>query len=183
MTSKFLSILTFALAASVLPAHATAISLTLLSPASGDFDVAVQLTGVFDSHPGDAVAAFGFNVVTDPAFLSFTGETIGPLFDDFSGIFGPSPQVAGTATSGFLASGDFTEPLVLAILHFHAVGQGSTSIGIATDLSDPNQGLLYLSATDPLNATTTVNVVPEPATFLLGGLALLLTARLRIHAR
>src|ERR1700747_1062808 len=124
MNSKSLSLAALALA-SMLPAQAATISInTLSSPVAGSsFDVAVQLTGVFDTHPGDALAGFGFDVVIgDPSLLSFTGETIGGLFNDFSGVFGPSPQVAGIASSGFLAAGDFTEPLTLATLHFQALG-------------------------------------------------------------
>ena len=62
MTSRLLSLAALALAASVLPAGATTILLnTPSSPAPGSsFDVTVQLTGVFDTHPGDALAAFGF---------------------------------------------------------------------------------------------------------------------------
>ena len=169
-----------ALAAAVLPARATTILLnTPSSPAPGSsFDVTVQLTGVFDTHPGDALAAFGFDIVIgSPASVSYTGETIGALFTDASGLFGPSPEVAGFATAGFLQAGDFTEPLTLATLHFQAGAPGFSSIGITTDLEDPNQGLLYLTAgADPLDASTTVTVAatttPEPGTAVFGGLAL-----------
>ena len=50
------------------------------------------------------------------------------------------------------------------------------SIGITTNLADPNQGLLYLTASaDPLNASSNANVtaaIPEPDTSILAGLAL-----------
>lgn len=180
MISKLLSLATLALAATVLPAGAATITLdTPASTASGSsFDVTVQVTGVFDTHAGDALAAFGFDIVIgDPSSVSYTGETIGALFTDVSGVFGPSPQVAGVATAGFLEAVDFTEPLTLAILHFQAGAPGSSSIGITTDLDDPNQGLIYLTAgADPLDASTRVTVseaaTPEPGTMILGGLAL-----------
>lgn len=147
------------------------------SPEAGSsFDLVVQLTDTFDTHPGDAIAAFGFDVVIgNPALVSYTGETIGSDFEDFSGLFGPSPEVAGIATVGFLEAGDFTEPLTLAILHFQALAPGDTTIGIATDLTDPNQGLFYLTAgADPMNVATnvTVNLVatPEPGGMYLAGL-------------
>ena len=180
MTLKSISLAALVLAASVLPASATTIALVTPSAlaAGSSFDVAVQLTGVFDTHPGDALAAFGFDVVVgNPSDVSYTGETIGTLFTDVSGLFGPSPQVAGFASAGFLQAGDFTEPLTLAILHFTAIAPGGSSIGIATDLADPNQGLLYLTAgADPLNDSTSVsvNAVPEPATAIPGGLAMAL---------
>ena len=180
MKANFLTLTALALAASVLPAEATTI--TLNTPGSvtagSSFDVTVQISDVFQTHPGDALAAFGFNVVVgNSSIFSYTGETIGPLFDDFSGIFGASPQVAGIATAIFLAAGDFTEPLTLATLHFTALTSGSASIGISTDLSDPNQGLFYSTAgADALNGSVRVvsaaAAVPEPASFLLGGLGL-----------
>ena len=180
MTSRLLSLAALALAASVLPAGATTILLnTPSSPAPGSsFDVTVQLTGVFDTHPGDALAAFGFDIVIgNPSSVSYTGETIGALFTDVSGAFGPAPQVAGFATAGFLQAGDFTEPLTLATLHFQAGAPGSSTVGISTNLNDSNQGLLYLTAgADPLDASTRVTVsetaTPEPGTTILGGLAL-----------
>lgn len=179
MTSKLISLAALALAASVLPAGAATILLnTPSSPAVGSsFDVTVRLTGVFTTHPGDALAAFGFNVVIgNPSRVSYTGETIGALFTDVSGVFGPSPQVAGFATAGFLQAGDFTEPLTLATLHFRANALGLSTIGIATDLTDPNQGLLYLTASaDSLNASSSANVtaaVPEPDTTIFVGLGL-----------
>jgi hypothetical protein len=188
MTSKLLTFAAFVLAVSVLPARASTIVLTASgsqTPGSS-FDVTVELTDVFGSHPGDALAAFGFDVVIgDTSVVSFTGETIGPLFDDVSGLFGPSPQVAGFATAGFLTASDFTDPLILATLHFNALTGGSSSIGINTDLSDPNQGLLYLTAgADPLDASTraSISAVPEPSTAVFGGLtlaSLLLYRRLR----
>ncbi|MEP7353178.1 MAG: PEP-CTERM sorting domain-containing protein [Acidobacteriota bacterium] len=47
-----------------------------------------------------------------------------------------------------------------------------STIGVTTDLSDPNQGLLYLTdGADALAATTSVSVgggaTPEPGTVLL----------------
>ena len=179
MTSKLISLAALALATYALPAGAATILLnTPSSPALGSsFDVTVRLTGVFTTHPGDALAAFGFNIVIgNPSRVSYTGETIGTFFTDVSGVFGASPQVAGFATAGFLQAGDFTEPLTLAILHFRANALGVSTIGIATDLTDPNQGLLYLTASaDPLNASSSANVtaaVPEPQTTIFIGLGL-----------
>src|SRR5215471_1098230 len=111
------------------PARAETLSLAGPSTVSGPFDLTVNLTHVFDTHDPatDAFLGFGFQVAFDPAILSFVSQTPGPLFNDFSGAF-PGTQVAGLASSIFLSPGDFTEPLILAVLHFNVVGSGPTSV-------------------------------------------------------
>ena len=178
MTSKLLTLAVLGMAAVAVSAHGESLTLAgSLSPAAGSsFDLVVQLTDAFDTHPGDGIAAFGFDVVIgDLSLISYTGETIGGDFDDVSGVFGPSPQVAGFVTAGFLEEGDFTEPLTLATLHFQSLGPGTTTVGISTDLTDPNQGLLYLLAgADAMNVTANVTTsgaaAPEPGGVYLGGL-------------
>jgi hypothetical protein len=178
MTSKYLTLAAVALAAAVLPAQAATISLIAPSSvlAGSSFDVIVQITGVFDSYPTDAVSSFGFNVdAGDPALVTYTGATAGGLFDDYSWLFAGSPQVVGIPSAGYLEASGFIEPLILATLHFEALAQGVTTIGITTDVSNlsTNQGLYYSDAGNvSLDATTSVNVTPEPGTVLLGGLAL-----------
>jgi hypothetical protein len=117
------------------PAGAETLSLAGPSAVSGPFDLTVNLTNVFDTHDPatDAFLSFGFNVAFDPAILPFTGDTPGPLFDDFSDLF-PGTQVTGLASSILLGPGDFAEPLILAVLHFNVVGSGSTSVNIAATL-------------------------------------------------
>jgi hypothetical protein len=178
MTQKLPVVFALALAASLVPAQASVISLNLLStPQVGSsFDVAVQLTGAFSSNPGDAISSYGFNVtVGNPAVVSYTSETSGGLFTNLSGIFGPTPQVAGFATSGFLEAGDFTEALTLAVLHFFLKSPGSSTISISADLADLNQGLYYLDAGQTaVSASTTVGTgaaTPEPGTILFGSVA------------
>jgi hypothetical protein len=82
------SLLLFALSSAAFLAPAGAETLTLSGPATanGPFDVAVNLTNVFDTHDPatDAFVGYGFNVSFDPAILSFLSETPGPLFDDLS---------------------------------------------------------------------------------------------------
>jgi hypothetical protein len=153
-------------AASLVPARAESFELSAPASASGAFDVSVNVTGVFDPpHDGDFLLGYGFNVSFDSSILSYIGETPGALFDDLSGI--PGAQVAGVASNILLAPGDFTEPLNLAILHFDVIGVGTTSIGITGDISDPNGGLIYLSDSDPISATTVVSAVPEPRSWVL----------------
>lgn len=165
-------------AISVTPALAD-IQLSAPSTATGSFDVVVEASNVFAApHDADFLLGYGFNVSFDNALLQFTGETAGPLFDDLSPL--PGADVAGVATAILLGPGDFTEPLELAVLHFNVVGSGVTSIGISGDPSNLNGGLLYLSGSDPISAstrlTTSAVATPEPGTALLlfgalGGLA------------
>jgi hypothetical protein len=153
-------------AASLVPARAESFGLSAPSSASGAFDVFVNVTGVFDPpHDADSLLAYGFNVSFDSSILSFLGETPGSLFTDLSPI--PGAQVAGIATAVLLNPGDFTEPLNLAILHFDVIGVGTTSIGISGGISDPNEGLIYLSGSDPISATTSILATPEPGSWSL----------------
>jgi hypothetical protein len=150
-----------AFAASLVPARAESFGLSAPVSASGTFDVLVNVTGVFDSpHDSDFLLGYGFNVSFDSSVLSYLGETPGALFDDLSGI--PGAEVAGVASAVLLGPGDFTEPLNLATLHFNVVGAENTSISITGDISDPNEGLIYLSSSDPISATTSLSAVPEP---------------------
>ena len=146
------------------------IQLSAPSTATGSFDVLVEATNVFAApHDADFLLGYGFNVTFDSSLLQFTGETAGALFDDLSPL--PGAEVAGVATAILLGPGDFTEPLELAVLHFKVVGSGATSIGITGDPSDPNEGLVYLSGSDAISAstrlTTSAVATPEPGTALL----------------
>lgn len=167
--------LLFFLGAVLTPAYAEVISLVAPATTTGPFDVTVRLTNVFDVHDPvlDGFVGYGFNVTYDPGVFLLTGETPGAYFDDFSGI--PGAQVAGLVSAPwfFLGPLDFTEPLILATLHFDVVGSGSSTIAIAGDPNvDLNQGLIYLSGADALSASAEVGAVPEPGSLLLfaGGL-------------
>lgn len=160
-----------------------------LSPGS-PYDVVVQAANVFAGRaPGDLVEGFGFNVtIANPSLFKYTGETAGALFTDLSGVFAGNPMVAGVATNPVgIGPADFTGPLTLATLHFSALQAGTTMIGITSNSSDPNQGLVFanlpygvLSASTSLSATA---AIPEPSSLGLCGLAFaavfLAAARLR----
>jgi hypothetical protein len=168
--------------------EAQAATITLAGPESvngGSFDVSVEATGVFDApHVDDGFLAYGFDVAFDPALLSYAGETAGPLFDDISGNAGFGADVGGTADAGFLEAGDFTEPLVLAILHFDSAGVGSANISVSADNSNPDQGLIYFTSSDSFSAATGVDIAPEPGTLVPGVCAAALIAwRKRIFHR
>ena len=86
-------------------------------------------------------------------------------------------MVAGFASNPLgIGPGDFSGPLVLATLHFHALHAGSASLGVTWDSNDPNQGLVFLDLPyNAISAATTVQAVasvPEPTTLLLTAPAL-----------
>jgi hypothetical protein len=171
---KSLLLCLLAFSVSFVPARAATVALSGPSTVSGVFDVVVNVTNVFaPPHDTDSFLGYGFDIVYDNTILTYLGETAGPLFNDLTGQPGLGAQVAGVASAILLNPGDFTEPLQLATLHFGLAGVnfGATSISITGDPSNPDQGLIYLSASDPIGASTRVNAVaavPEPATLLLG---------------
>ena len=183
---RIICLLSFALAASVMPARASSISLALtgaVSPGSS-FDIAVQVNDVFAGRaPDDVFLAYGFSVtIGNGSVVQYLGETAGPLFDDFSGT--PATPI-GIATNILgVGPGDFVGPLPLATLHFKTVGLGTSSIVVASDPADLNQGLVYLDLPyGAIQASTRVTAaaVPEPATLVLltSGLAVLVRSRRR----
>ena len=147
------------------------IQLVAPSTATGSFDVTVEATNVFAApHDTDFLLGYGFDVTFNNALVQFTGETAGPLFIDLSPL--PDADVAGVASAILLGPGDFTEPLVLAVLHFNVIGSGTASIGVTGDPSSSlDQGLIYLSGSDAISAgtrlTTSAVATPEPGTALL----------------
>lgn len=141
---------------------------------SSTFDVDVDVTNVFANFPGEAVTGFGFNVTVTPG-VAFSGESVNlTLFTDLSCCVGPDVVGLPNAAAG-LDSTDFTEPLLLATLHFTLSGSGPVTVGVTADNgSDPNQGLYFLSGAESFTATETVgSSTPEPATILLSALGLL----------
>ena len=185
----------FVTSLAALPSEAA--SITLSGPTSvlagSAFDLTVNVSDVFAGRdPLDALLGFGFSVtVGNSATLSYTGETIGALFDDFSAAFGGNPAVAGLAAGPnfFLAPGNFAEPLTLATLHFLSLAEGTSTVSVSYDSQDLNQGLIYLNLPyEPLTAATAITAItptPEPASFalLLAGLVALLATNKREFTR
>jgi hypothetical protein len=167
------------------PAAAATISFTTPGVVSGPFDVTITAQDVFAGRdPLDEVIGFGFNVgVSDPSVVSFLGATSGPLFD-------PVTSVPGTnvVASAFGITPGVTEPLILATLHFAAIGPGTASIFITSDLANLFQGLQFfgqpsaesIAATLPVTVTSTV---PEPTTLVLSGIGLIGIAARRLRQR
>ena len=143
-----------------------------LSITAGEtFDVEVRVDGVTDVDPifgPDELLAFGFDVVYDPGF-TYNGATVWATYDD-SSLF-PYTDVAGSYFPG--VSGD---DILLATLSFTAPSTaGFYSLGIFSDLGDPNEGLHTLlypqidmsTGIDIEVSGSTPAPVPEPGTLLL----------------
>jgi hypothetical protein len=140
------------------------------------FTVEVVASQVFDGlDSGDEVLAFGFEVtVSAAAVATFTGAAVAAAFDDDSALL-PDTEVAGSAFPGLTA-----DPIALATLSFQAGAPGVVQLGVASALSDPNEGLTYfLAGQQALDGSVTVTVVPEPSSVLLlaAGVAVLIGRR------
>jgi hypothetical protein len=179
---KHILLTAFLVAASAVLLPAATIDLQFSSPviAQGDtFTMMVNVSDVFDGWSGDYLIGFGFNpFISLPANVIFLGAAVDPLFNDDSGVF-PGVAVAGDT---FLADPGTSLSLTLATLTFQAIGSGPVDLGVMSDISNYNQGLIFLSGSADLTTSGTIDVVPEPAAAFLivpGLAALLLAARRR----
>jgi len=141
------------------------------------FKIEVWANNVFDAFPSDEVLAFGFDVANSyPSIIRFDSATVGPLFNDDSAFFA-NTDVAGSAFPGIL-----DDSILLATLNCTALSLGSSQLGIASDVTDFNEGLSYFNAGNvDITSSKNINVVPEPSTCLLvcSGLAGLVFLRNR----
>ena len=132
-----------------------------------DFAINVIADGVDIIDPvfGDGdLLAFGFDIDFDAFEFDFLGATVAPPFNDDSLSF-PDTDVAGSTFPGI--GGD---DILLATLSFTPLLAGDFSIGIISDLTDWNEGLITFF-NESINITQSIGVkvspVPEPATILL----------------
>ena len=146
-------------------------------PVGGAFEIQV-----FADVGSLEIAAFGFDLFDADPSLTFNGVVISPQFKTTSSSFANTDVAGISKPAGSIVSG---ANVLLASLFFTASHPGIYSIGIFSDMSDPNEGLFFPHPNIPADITTTIDVtiaVPvPPAVFLISsGLAVLLFVHRKI---
>ena len=172
MTFKSLTAATLLAAAASIAQAATIELDTVGTPTVGQsFDVQVRVDDPFQGLPSDEqLLAFGFHLGFDASQLQLDSFTPAAGWEDDSAHLAPDIFSAsifpGVDNAG---QGD----LLLATLHFDVLQIGTTTVSLATDAGDFNQGLIFLE-TDPLAITgsdaltlASPSAVPEPSNMLL----------------
>jgi len=180
MFKKFLLAFLFAAALfNVTAASAAVVNLNLTDTVQvgSTFTVEVWANELFAGLQTDEeFLAFGMSVANNsPELFSFTGVTIATPFADDSALL--TLDAAGSAFPGMSNQPD-NQSMLLASLTFFANSAGNGTLGVRSDLTDPNQGLIFFkNGAMSLNADLNVNVsaVPLPAALplLLSGMGLL----------
>ncbi|MBD9357446.1 PEP-CTERM sorting domain-containing protein [Methylomonas albis] len=133
------------------------------------FDIDVVAHDLFTGDNTDELLAFGLNATSSIAgLLEFQGSSINPLFSDDSLLV--NLHAAGSAFPGIASDPSTAQSFNLATLHFKALAAGQVSLAIAADLSDFNQGLIFLNQ-GPMGINASrgfdITAVPVPATLWL----------------
>jgi hypothetical protein len=106
------------------------------------FYIDVIADGVTDFDPfvgSDLVLAFGFDVDYTDTEFNYSGATVGASFSDDSWFFDETDVAGSTDPFGMPVEGD---NILLATLSFTSLAEGDYSLGILSDMSDFNEGLI-----------------------------------------
>ncbi|WP_026601542.1 hypothetical protein [Methylomonas sp. 11b] len=133
------------------------------------FAIEVVAHDLFAGDNSDELLAFGLNAASSiSGLLEFQGSTVNPLFSDDSLLV--NLHAAGSAFPGISSDPSNTLLFNLATLHFKALATGQVSLAIASDLSDFNQGLIFLNQGPmAINASRSFDIaaVPLPPSLLM----------------
>ena len=172
--------LIFTVALSLLPlssAHALLVDLTrpktqIPIDVHHIFTVNVTAKDVFSGlDPFEEVLAFGFDVfVSDTSIVNYLGAVVAAPFDDDS-VFFPNTDVAGSVFPG-ISNESTNDTILLATLSFVVLSKGEVSLGIKSDLTDFNEGLIYSLEGNKDITSSIVVTIPEPNALLLIGIGL-----------
>ena len=180
---NFISITLFMLTFLSLAVTVQAVPIVSLDVSSTDINVGdtfaidVIIDGVTDIDPfmgwPDLILAFGFDVDYTGTEFNYNSATVGASFFDDSGLLIGTDVAGSTDPFGTSVDGD---NILLATLNFTSLASGDYSLGILSDMSDPNEGLItwlypQIDITSSINlsvaAASSPAPVPEPATMLL----------------
>lgn len=117
------------------------------------FDIRVIASGLEVTDP---VIGFGFDLDYDDSVFVYNGASVNSSFIDNSGAFADT-DVAGSVFPGI--SGD---DIFLTSLSFTPQSAGDFSLGIVSDMDNPNQGLFTVYDKIDMSGDVTVNATPIP---------------------
>lgn len=136
------------------------------------FNVDVIAKDVFSGlDPLEEVLAFGFDIfISDTSIVNLWEVEVAAPFDDKSGLL-PNTDVAGSVFPG-IANDSTNDTILLATLRFLVLSKGEVSLGITSDLTDINEGLIFsLDGSKDISSSIVVSI-PEPNALLLIGIGL-----------